>query len=161
MNKTHCHSIMKLGILFFATLFFQTALVSVSVAGETTPFYKSWLQERGYIHPDLRLTSKSSSKKNIAQPKAIARSTSSNAKGSQFWKSWLQERSYAHPGITTSAAVSVPTKNIAKSTAVSGEKRTTPKYKSRPEFNVCKFVCLSTCKTCSKSSSSNYLMSRE
>jgi hypothetical protein len=160
MNKTHCHSIIKLGILFFAILFFQTALVSVSVADETTPFYKSWLQERGYIHPALGQTSKPSAEKNIAQPKAMARTTSSNAKGSQFWKSWLQERSYAHPGITTNAAVSIPTKNIAKSTAGSGEKGSTPKYKSRPEFNVCNFVCLSTCKSCNKNSS-NYLMSRE
>ena len=160
MNKNHCHSIMKLGILYFATLFFQTALVSVSVAGETTPFYKSWLQERGYIHPGLGQTSKSSAEKIKAQAKAMARSTSSSAKGSQFWKSWLQERSYSHPGIASSAAVSIPTKNIAKSTAGSGEKRSTPKYKSRPEFNVCNFVCLSTCKSCNKNSS-NYLMSRE
>jgi hypothetical protein len=160
MNKTHCHSTMKLGILFFTTLFFSMALASVSLASESTPFYKSWLQERGYIHPGLSKTSKVSAV-NTAQPKTIARATSSKAQGSQFWKSWLQERSYAHPAIASKAAVSIPTKNIAKSTAGSGEKRSTPKYKSRPEFNVCKFVCLSTCKSCSKSSSSNYLMSRE
>ena len=160
MNKTHCHSIMKLGILFFATLFFSMALASVSVASESTPFYKSWLQERGYVHPGLGQKSKTSAEKIKAQPKAIARSASSNAKGTQFWKSWLQERSYSHPGIASSAAVSIPTKNIAKSTAGSGEKRSTPKYKNRPEFNVCNFVCLSTCKSCNKNSS-NYLMSRE
>jgi hypothetical protein len=160
MNKTLCHSIMKSGIFLLAALFFQTALLSASEAGGTVPFYDSWLQERGYIHPGLGPTSKSSTQK-LSQPKAMASATSANVKrGSQFWKSWLQERGYAHPGITSKAAVSIPANNIAKAAPGSGEKRSTPKYKSRPEFNVCNFVCLSTCNSC-KTSSSNYLMSRE
>jgi hypothetical protein len=151
---------MKLGIVFLATLFFQTAFLSVSEAGETVPFYKSWLQERGYIHPGLERTPKSSTEK-LSQPKAMASTKSSTARrGSRFWNSWLQEHSYAHPGITSRTAVSIPAKNIAKAAPASGEKRSTPKYKSRPEFNVCNFVCLSTCHSC-KTSSSNYLMSRE
>lgn len=160
MNRILCHSTMKLGIVFLATLFFQTALLSASEAGETVPFYKSWLQERGYIHPGLGPMSKSSTEK-LSQPKAMARATSSNAKrGSRFWKSWLQEHSYSHPGITSKAAVSIPVKNISKAALDNGEKRSTPKYKSRPEFNVCNLVCLSTCKSCNKNSS-NYLLSRE
>jgi len=150
-------AIMKSGVLFLGVLFFQTALLSVSEAGESKPFYKSWLIERGYTHPGLRLQSKSSTIKRMAQPTAP---TTAKAKSPRFWKSWLQEHSYAHPGITSSAAVSIPVKNIAKTAPASGQKRSTPKYRSRPEFNVCNFVCLSTCKSCN-TNSSNYLMSRE
>jgi hypothetical protein len=160
MKKTISCSIMKLGVLFFVTLFFQTALVSVSKASEKTPFYKSWLIERGYTHPGLGGKSKSSAIKKMAQPKAMASATTAKTKRGRFWHSWLQERSYAHPGITSSAATSIPAKNISSVAPGSGGKKTTAKYKSRPEFNVCKFVCLSTCKSC-KTSSSNYLMSRE
>jgi len=161
MKKAISCSIMKLGILFFVTLFFQTAFVSVSKANETTPFYKSWLIERGYTHPGLRVKSKSSAVKKMAQPKAMASATTAKTKKSgRFWHSWLQERSYAHPALISSAASATPAKNISKVASGSGEKKTTAKYKSRPEFNVCNFVCLSTCKTC-KTSSSNYLMSRE
>lgn len=160
MKKAISCSIMKLGVLFFVTLFFQTALVSVSKASETTPFYKSWLIERGYTHPGLGVESKSSAVKKMAQPKAMASATTAKPKNGRFWHSWLQERSYAHPAIVSSAATAVPAKNISKVAPGSGEKKTTAKYKSRPEFNVCNFVCLSTCKSC-KTSSSNYLMSRE
>jgi len=151
---------MKLGILFFVTLFFQTALVPASEAGEATPFYKSWLIERGYTHPGLRIKTKSPALKKIAQPKEMATTASPKVKNAQFWKSWLQERSYTHPGIKSRAAVSIPAKNIAKSAPGSVAKRSAPKYRSRPEYNVCNFVCLSTCKSCKKSSS-NYLLSKE
>jgi len=105
---------MKLGILFFVTLFFQTAFVPASEAGEMAPFYKSW----------------------------------------------LQEHSYAHPGIGSSPAVAPAAKSLAKAAPASAVKSSVAKTKSAPKFNICNFVCLSTCKTC-KTSSNNYLMSRE
>ncbi len=154
---------MKLGILFFVTLFFQTAFAQASEASELTPFYKSWLKERSYVHPTLKSKSHSSTVKKTASSKAVASAkvTTSKVEKEPFYKSWLQERSYAHPGITSRAAVSTPTKIISKAASSSKGKSSAPKYKSRPEYNVCNFVCLSTCKTCSNKSSSNYLMSKE
>lgn len=157
---------MKSGILFFVALFFQAAFVQASEASELTPFYKSWLKERSYVHPTLRTKSQPPAGKTTTQSKARASAKTATTKVGKsgkepFYKSWLQERSYAHPGITSRAAVSTPTKSISKATSNSKGKRSAPKYKSRPEFNICKFVCLSTCKTCSNKSSSNYLMSKE
>lgn len=162
MKKPIACSLMKLGILFFVTLIFQTAFVQASGASEATPFYKSWLIERGYTHPALRPASKSPAVKKTTQTKAVtsAKIPTSKMNNAQFWKSWLQERSYAHPAIKSRAAVSIPVKNISKAASTGAGKRSVPKYKSRPEYNVCNFVCLSTCKSCKKSSS-NYLLSRE
>ena len=39
----------KLGVVFFATLFFQTGFLQAS----ETPFYKSWLQEHSFAHPGI------------------------------------------------------------------------------------------------------------
>ena len=160
MKKPIACSLMKLGILFFVTLIFQTAFVQASGASEATPFYKSWLIERGYTHPGLRIKTKSPALKKLAQPKVMATTASPKVKSAQFWKSWLQERSYIHPGIKSRAAVSIPAKNIAKTGPGNAKKDSAPKYRNRPEFNVCNFVCLSTCKSC-KNSSSNYLLSKE
>lgn len=155
--------LMKLAILVFVALFFQATFVQASEAVELTPFYKSWLKERSYTHPSLKPKASSSATKKMASPKAMASVKKATPKigKTPFYKSWLQERSYAHPGITSSAAASSPVKSIAKAAPAKKTKSPAAEYKKRPEFNVCNFVCLSTCKTCNKSSSSNYLMSKE
>lgn len=157
MKKTF----IKVGILVFATFFFQAIFVQASEAEELTPFYKSWLKERSYVHPGLRSKAQSPSAKKMTQSKTKVSANTPKVKSDRFWKSWLKERSYSHPGIVSSAATSTPAKNISKIPAGGKAKSSAPKYKSRPKFNVCNFVCLSTCKTCNKSASSNYLMSKE
>ena len=160
-NPINC-LFMKLGILFFVTLFFQTPFVPASEAGEMTPFYKSWLQEHSYVHPSLRPKTQPAPAKKMAQPKAMAsaKTTTKKTGSGAFWKSWLQEHSYAHPGIGSSPAVAPAAKSLAKAAPTSAVKSSVAKTKSAPKFNICNFVCLSTCKTC-KTSSNNYLMSRE
>ncbi len=164
MKKLINHSLVKLGVLFLAALFFQATFAQASEAGEMTPFYKSWLKERSYTHPGLRPKTSTPAATKMAQPKAMASVKASPSKITKtpFYKSWLQERSYAHPGLSSSsAAASTPAKIAVKAGPEKKAKSPAAEYKKRPEFNVCNFVCLSTCKTCSKSSSSNYLMSRE
>jgi hypothetical protein len=162
MKKSINSLFMKLGVVVFMSLFFQGTFLQTSQALEMTPFYKSWLEERSYTHPSLKPKSQPSSVKKMAQPKAVAKATHATPKiGKEpFYKSWLQERSYTHPGIESIAASSTPVKNIAETAPSSAKKKITPKHKKMPEFNICNFVCLSTCKTCN-SSSSNYLMSKE
>lgn len=148
------------GVLVFVTFFFQTIFVQASEAEELSSFYQSWLKERSYVHPGLRSKVQSSSGNKMTPSKAIESANTTKKESDRFWKSWLKESSYAHPKITSSAATSTPAKNISAVAAEGKKKNSAPEYKSRPEFNVCNFVCLSTCNSC-KTSSSNYLMSRE
>lgn len=159
MKKLIEHPSSKIVLFLIVSLFFLTVNAQAAKAADVGAFYKSFLIEKSYVHPGLQPKSK-------APKAAVAKSTSPSIESTPektkklpFYNSFLIQKSYAHPAITgnkSSPSASLSTKSSHKTV---GE-TSTSSTPTKPKFDICKFVCLSTCKDC-RSNSSNYLRSRQ
>jgi len=157
MKKIIEHPPLRTVFLLIVSLLFLTVNAQATEAGDKGTFYKSFLIEKSYAHPLLQTKSapkQTATAKPASSPKA---STAPKNTRIPFYSSFLSQKSYVHPGLAGKSSSISPTATAGHKT---GGKNSVSSSPEKPKFDICKFVCLSTCNNCRRSSS-NYLMSRE